>query len=353
MMACLDDPKELKPRAGANFLARRVLACVAVCAATSATAQQVGPWTEAIVSVRDLDKASRLLREVGSWQVTGKGRLSRDELHYWRLPATATAAFMRVCAPATDTGCIRFVRFQGVAQRPVRLAARAWDTGGIFSIMVRSKDVQSVFDRAIASGWWAESEPIGFQFGGSVLKNVVLQGPDGFQLAVYERSSPPFTAFSLGSISQGFNSMRMVRDQRASVGFYRKLGFKTVFDSDYRDPAPQASNFSLPHNLTQTVIRRASALQPVDGEAGRVEVMEFVGLVGKSAFGFAHAPNLGILSVRYPVKGLVRYQAQVAERGVPAVQSARAVSIAGMGRVDLFAVADPDGALTEFYEITQ
>lgn len=330
-----------------------VFACIALSAATAATAQSIGAWTEAIVSVRNLEKASHLLREIGDWRVTGRGRLSRGELDYWQLPPTAEATFMRVCAPAADTGCIRFVRFRGVAQRPVRLAARAWDTGGIFSIMVRSNDVQKLFDRAIASGWWAESEPIGFRFGGSVLKNVVLQGPDGFQLAAYERSSPPFTAFPLGSISQGFNSMRMVRDQRASVGFYGKLGFKPVFDSDYRDPAPQASNFSLPHNLTTTVIRRASALQPLDGETGRVEVMEFIGLAGKNAAPFARAPNLGILSVRYPVTDLVRYQAQIAERGVPAVQTARVVPIAGIGRVDLFAVADPDGNLTEFYEVTK
>jgi catechol 2,3-dioxygenase-like lactoylglutathione lyase family enzyme len=323
-----------------------------VLAGTPAAGQTVGPWTEAVVSVRDPDGASRLFREAASWRVTGRGKLSRAELDYWRLPASASGRFLRICAPAAETGCLRFVRFGGVAQRPVRLAARAWDTGGIFSVMVRSDNARALFDRAIAMGWWAESEPVAFSFGSSSLVNVVLQGPDGFNLAVYERRSPPFTAFPLGAISQGFNSMRMVRDQRAAVRFYREgLGFEPVFDSDYRDPAPGPNNFSLPWNLTTSVVRRASALQPQAGETGRVEVMEFQGLKGRDFSAGARAPNLGVLSVRYPVQGLAAYRRRLAERGVTEAQAAARVPLPGLGTADLVAVADPDGALTEFYEV--
>jgi catechol 2,3-dioxygenase-like lactoylglutathione lyase family enzyme len=307
-------------------------------AAGAATAPGVGPWTEAVVSVRDLARSSALFTQVGGWRVVARGRVTRSELAYWALPAGATGTFLKICAPAADTGCIRFVRFAGVAQQLVRPPSRAWDTGGIYSLMVRSSDVQALYEKALALGWWAESEPIAFRFGGSDLRNVVLQGPDGFQLAVYERKSPPFTAFPVGLISQAFNSMRMVRDQRASVAFYRRLGFKPVFDSDYVDPAPTPNNFSLPQNLTPTVIRRASALQPVEGETGRVEVMQFVGLSGRDFSDRARAPNLGILSLRYPT-GLASAQA-----GATVVESG------GLGRIALTKRTDPDGNLTEFYE---
>ena len=43
-------------------------------------------------------------------------------------------------------------------QRPIRVTARPWDTGGIFSIMLRSEDTQALYDAAIARGWWAESD---------------------------------------------------------------------------------------------------------------------------------------------------------------------------------------------------
>jgi catechol 2,3-dioxygenase-like lactoylglutathione lyase family enzyme len=319
--------------------------------AAPAAAQSVGPWTEAIVSVRDLAGTARLFREAGGWRVTNQGKVTRPELDYWRLPARITASFLRLCAPAAATGCIRFVRFDGTKQRPVRLAARPWDTGGIFSLMIRTDDVQALFDRAISLGWWAESEPIAFSFGGSSLRNVVLTGPHGMNIAAYERVSPPFTAFPLGRMSQAFNSMRMVRDQRASVLFYRdQLGFDAVFDADYKDPAPQPSNFSIPQNLTTNIIRKAAALQPVAGETGRVEVMQFVGLTGKDMAAEASPPNLGILSVRYPVAGLADYRARLARQRVQVAFSAAAVPVPGLGKLDMFAIRDPDGSLTEFYE---
>lgn len=326
---------------------------IALAAAFPAAAAEpiAGPWTEAVVSVRDPESSARLFREVGGWRETGRGAVARSELDYWRLPASASAAYLRLCAPEADIGCIRFVRFQKVEQRPIRLATRPWDTGGIFSIMVRSDDVQALYDRAIALGWSAESEPIRFSFGGSDLRNVVLTGPDGVNLAVYERASPPFTAFPLGTISRGFNSMRMVRDQKKAVAFYRDaLGFTPVFDADVVDPKPGPNNFSIPQNLVTSIVRRASALQPVPGETGRVEVMQFVGFVGKDVSDRAQPPNLGILSVRYPATSLAAVRRKIGEAGIVPAYQAQGVQVGGLGRVDLLAVRDPDGSITEFYE---
>jgi catechol 2,3-dioxygenase-like lactoylglutathione lyase family enzyme len=329
----------------------RLLAGAVAFAAAPVHAQLPTDWTEAVVSVRDPVAATRLFREEGGWRITGKGRMSAGEKAYWRLSGTTGASFVQICAPAATAGCIRFVQFTGVAQRPIRLAARPWDTGGIFSIMIRSDNVQGLFDRAIAMGWWAESEPIAFDFLGSDLRNVVLSGPDGINIAAYERKSPPFTAFPVGRMSQGFNAMRFVRDERASVVFYRdKLGFTPVFDTDNLDPVPTTSNFSIPKNLTPSIIRRASALRPGISEAGRVEMMQLVGLDGRDFSQYASPPNLGILSLRYPVTDLAAYRAKLAAGGVTPVYEAKAVAIPGLGTIDLFAVRDPDGNLTEFYQ---
>jgi catechol 2,3-dioxygenase-like lactoylglutathione lyase family enzyme len=333
------------------MLARLLLLLTIGLAAGTAQAQTVRPWSEAVVSVRDLDGAARLFREAGGWRETHRGTVDRAELAYYRLPRAASAAFLRICAPAAAEGCIRFIRFDGVPQRPIRLAARPWDSGGIFSVMVRSDNVEALFNDAIRLGWWAESEPIGFSFGGSDLKNVVLTGPHGINLAVYERSKPPFTAFPLGRISRGFNSMRMVRDQPASLAFYRdKLGFSTVFNTDFVDPAPQSSNFSLPRNYTTSIVRRAAALHPTTGETGRIEVMQFVGFEGKDVSNHALPPNLGILSLRYPVDNLPAYRAKLVRQSVRVDYEAKGVAVTGLGRIDVLAVRDPDGNLTEFYQ---
>jgi catechol 2,3-dioxygenase-like lactoylglutathione lyase family enzyme len=328
-----------------------LLTLAALAVAAPATAQQVLPWSETLVSVESIPATTRLFREIGGWHVTHKGKVARGELDYWNLPEDATASFERLCAPKTDTGCIRFVRFANVPQRPIRLATRAWDTGGIFSIMVRSDNVPALFDEAIRLGWWAESAPIRFTFGASDLRNVVLTGPHGINLAVYERISPAFTAFPVGRISQAFNSMRMVRNKPAARAFYeQKLGFTALFDSNNEPAEPAPSNFGIPLNYTPQIRRSAAAMQPAPGETGRVELMQIEGFTGGDAAPYASPPNLGILSVRYPVKDLAAYQAQLEARGVIFSYEASAIPIAGLGTVNLFAVRDPDGNITEFYE---
>ncbi|WP_296719940.1 VOC family protein [Erythrobacter sp.] len=322
--------------------------------APTASDYGVAPWTEAIVSVSDLEQSSQWLVEDGGWRIVAKGAINRAELDYWHLPASVSGAFLKICAPETRAGCIRYVRFDGAkGQRPIRLAARPWDTGGIFSVMLRSDDTQALFDAAIARGWWAESQPYAFSFAGSDLLNVVIRGPHGVNYALYQRNSPPFTGFRVGRLSQAFNTMRMVRDQPASVAWYRdRLGLKTLFDAPFTDPEPRANNFSVPANLATKLVRRAAVVQPVlPGEDGRIELMQFEGFEGRDYAVHASPPNLGIISVRYSVRDLSAYTSFLKGNGVAPVYADEGVAIAGTGTADIVAVRDPDGNLTEFYHV--
>lgn len=321
--------------------------------AETASDYGVAPWTEALVSVADLDQSTSWLIEHGHWRTVASGEMQRAELDYWALPQSVHASFRRLCAPLADTGCIRFVRFDGAeGLRPIRLAARPWDTGGIFSIMLRTDDAQAAFDSAIAMGWWAESQPYAFSFGGVDLINVVIRGPHGINYALYERREPPFSGFPVGSLSQAFNSMRMVRNQPASLDWYRnQLGFELLFDAPYTDDEERPNNFSIPPNLAVSIVRRAAVVQPVlPGEVGRIELMQFEGFTGRDFSTYASPPNFGIISVRYPVRDLVGYRAMLSSRDVRIVHAAERVQVGGIGVIDLLAVRDPDGALTEFYE---
>jgi catechol 2,3-dioxygenase-like lactoylglutathione lyase family enzyme len=323
-----------------------------VSAAPRAADFGVAPWSEAVVSVADLDASAAWLVEDGGWREIARGALSRGELDYWGLPKTVSGAFLLICAPEAKSGCIRYVRFDGAeGQRPIRLAARPWDTGGIFSIMLRSENVQALFDAAIARGWWAESPPYAFRFGGSDLVNVVIQGPHGVNYALYQRDAPPFDGFPVGRVSQAFNAMRMVRSQPAALAFYRdRLGFAVLFDAPFTDPEARPNNFSVPANFATTLVRRAAVAQPVlPGEAGRVEVMQFEGFLGRDLSPFAAPPNWGIIALRYPLADLAGYRAFLAENGVRPVHEANGVAITGIGSADILALRDPDGSLTEFY----
>jgi catechol 2,3-dioxygenase-like lactoylglutathione lyase family enzyme len=340
---------------GALFVAWGALALVfsAHSRAQEAGALGVEPWSEAVVSVAEFEPATRLFRHVGQWRLVQSGEMDRAELNYWRLPVEASGTFERWCAPKADTGCIRFLRLEGVEQEPVRPAARPWDTGGIYSIMVRSDNVPDLYERALEWGWWAESPPIRFQFGASDLRNVVLTGAHGIHIAAYERITPEFSAFPVGRISQGFNAMRMVRDREAARDFYRlSLGFDMLFDSTSEPEEPAFSNLSIPYNFTPQVVRAAAALQPtLPGETGRVEVMQIAGFRGRDHSAGASLPNLGIISVRYPVSDLTAYRSYLEGNGVAFAYEAKGVEIGGIGTVDLIAVRDPDGNLTEFYDV--
>lgn len=331
-----------------GFLAALIVAS----AARSEPTISIEPWTEAVISVSAFEPVEAFLVDIGRWKVVTSGAQDLTEHCYYGLPSAVRARSRLLCAPDARDGCIRLVRYRGAqGQRPVRLATRPWDTGGLFSVMMRTDNLERLFDRAIAAGWWAESEPIGFRFGGSDLRNVVLTGPHGINIAVYQRLSPPFTAFPVAPLSKGFNAMRMVRNQPLALKFYTDiLGFKVQFDADYLDPEPQPSNFSIPHNLTTSIPRRAAVAYPQPGETGRIEVMQFTGLVGKDVSAHASPPNLGILSLRFPVSDAPSYARLITARGGTLAYGPRTVRLAPYGRVILFAVRDPDGALTEFYQ---
>lgn len=316
----------------------------------------VQPWSEAVVSVADLDASAAWLIQDGAWREAARGVIDRTELDYWGLPKSVSGSFLKICAPKASTGCIRYVRFEGAKnQRPIRLAARPWDTGGIFSIMLRSNNTQAMFDAAIARGWWAESQPYEFSFGGSDLVNVVVRGPHGVSYAMYQRKSPAFTGFPVGKLSQAFNTMRMVKDQPVSLAFYRDvLGLKVLFDAPFTDPEPRSNNFSVPANMATELVRRAAVVQPVmPGEDGRIELMQFEGFDGRDFSKFASPPNLGIISVRYPVRDVAVYRNSLKAKDVAFAYEASDVAIAGIGTLDLFAVRDPDGNLTEFYSASE
>jgi len=44
------------------------------------------------------------------------------------------------------------IKFSGVEKKPVRATARAWDTGGYFSLMTRGKEIEQRLKQALEMG---------------------------------------------------------------------------------------------------------------------------------------------------------------------------------------------------------
>ncbi|MDX1516519.1 MAG: VOC family protein [Woeseiaceae bacterium] len=316
------------------------------------------PWQEAVVSVTDLDRTAAFFVEIGGYEAKWRGRVDASEIAAWGLPASASGEALLLGPAGQDSGLVRLVRFDDAGRRePTRPGARAWDTGCYFSLMIRMKDMQAIYDDAIALGWWTETPITYLEFGTSKLNVMVFRGPDGVQVQGYERLSPPLPEAipAFERMTRPFNMMQMVRDRDAAYAFYTDvLGFDTFYIGDpYVAPEPVFMPLGIPKNLTTEIPYRAGIVYPAPGEFGRMEMIEIMGLDGHDYADRCHAPNLGILAVRFPVDDIDRAQARIESRQWPIDREVRSVDLPPYGRVRLFSVKAPDGANVQFYEASR
>ncbi len=311
-------------------------------------------WQEAVVSVHDLDRSAAFFTDIGGYEVKWRGELSGEAVAAWGLPPAASASAMLIGPPNYRHGLIRLVAFENAGrQEPMRPGARVWDTGCYFSLMVRMKGMQSIYDDAIRLGWWTETPITYLEFGESRLNVVIYRGPDGLQVQGYERLTPelPEAIPEFSRMTGPFNVMQMVRDRDVAYRFFTEvLGFATFYNGKpYTAPEPTPTPLGIPLNLTTEVAYRAGIVYPQPGEFGRMEMIEVMGLDGHDYADRCHAPNLGILSVRFPVDDLDAVMTTLSERSWLASAS-REFAIEPYGRQRVVNVRTPDGATIQFLE---
>ena len=338
-----------------KILSALVLCGLLVPVASAQTAVTGRPWQEAVLSVHELGRSARFFTEIGGYQIKWRGSLGDDAIAAWGLPAPARGEALLIGPPDYEAGLIRLIRFGDAGrQEPMRPGARAWDTGCYFSLMLRMKGMQSIYDDAIRMGWWTETPITYLEFGESKLNVVIFRGPDGVQVQGYERLSPPLPDAipDFERLTGPFNMMQMVRDRDVAYTFFTDvLGFDTFyFGKPYTAATPTPMPLGIPVNLTTTVAYRAGIVFPQAGEFGRMEMIEIMGLDGNDYADRCHAPNLGILAVRFPVDDADTARSQIESRGWTA-GTVRPVIVEPYGKLRLFDVVTPDGAIIQFYEV--
>ena len=314
------------------------------------------PWREAVLSVTDPDVTARFFKEIGGYEELGRGSVSASSIAAWGLDPEATGDYLLLRAPmGGDFGHIRLVSFENAGRRvPMRPGARAWDTGCYFSMMIRVKEMQSIYDDAIRLGWWTETPITALNFGTSDLRVVIYRGPDGVQVQTYDRLSPPLPEAipDFERMTAPFNMMQMVADRDVAYDFFTQtLGFDTFYKGKpYTAKTPTPTPIGIPLSLTTSVPYRAGIVYPVAGEFGRMEMIEVMGIQG---FDYSHqceAPNLGILAVRYPVADIDAAKALIEARGGSLWRDTSTVQLGEIGEVELFSVKTPDGSIMQFFE---
>lgn len=316
-------------------------------------------WIEAVVSVSDAEAMRRFATEIAGWRVAHRGAMHRDLERFYlgsRVGGAVIREWLITDASATP-GHVRLVAFGRPEAIQIRSAAQAWDTGGILSLMTRSNATAAVYRAAQRLGWSAYNDPVVLELrdAGVTLTNVILRGPDGVNISVYERLSPRMPDEpDLRRLRRPFNAMQSVRDIARARDFYaRVLGFELVNGGDFVNDRREPNNFGMPADVVVRHPIPFAILGPRRDGPTQIELVELRGVQGRDLSARAVPPNLGLLALRFPVSHLEDIEQRLAAADWPLARPPTEATLVPYGRIRLLAVRSPDGAWLEFFEVLQ
>ncbi len=307
-------------------------------------------WQEALISTSDARRLESFFTSIAGWRVLWRGSAHASVAKLYG--ASGSPREWLIGDAAGHPGLVRLVEFDAPTAITIRGAAQPWDTGGILSLMTRSNDVHGVFQSAERAGWLAYNAPVDFDFGPINLRNVVLRGPDGVNISVYERVTPRMPPDpDLRKLRRPFNAMQSVRDIVAARRFYGDiLGFELVNGGEFVNPRRAPNNFGMPANIVATHPIHFAIFAPRKDGPTAIEAVQLVGAEGRDLAAAALPPNRGIVSLRFPVSDLSRTEARLAAQGLAPAWPITVLELRPYGRVRLLGVRSPDGALLEFFQ---
>lgn len=308
---------------------------------------------EFIFSVGDLEKTSDFYTGFVGFHPLHFGEIDSSQLRFWNLPEECRAEEVLLQFEDWETGRLRLVKFHNVPQKFIRSGGQAWDTGGIYDIDLRVKDIQAIYREMQEMGWHGTSEPVRQEMGETfVLDEALVKGHDEVVIALVDRQLPPMPANkSKGFISHIYLSAMMVRDLATAHHFFiDQLGFQVMNEMQLKRNEPGENMFGLPYNLSDKATAKLELISPNGSRDGMLDILQFEGATGRDFSKFAVPPNRGILMYRFAVDGLENYYEVIQQRGVKIKCPLQQIVNLPYGKVRIFAVQSPDGAWIEFFE---
>ena len=181
---------------------------------------------------------------------------------------------------------------------------------------------------------------------------MVAVGPDGLIVAIIQRYSPPAEGLHpSAAMSPIRGGVHMVKDYERSARFLTEtLGWNARLEFTIENAAePGADVLGLPLPYAVSATRHIGMFSPPGVGAGGVELIENVDMHGRDFSEHCVAPNVGLLSQRFPVSDAEDYAAKIVARGGSLYSEPSTYDIAPIGPVTAFSTRSPDGAILEFY----
>jgi catechol 2,3-dioxygenase-like lactoylglutathione lyase family enzyme len=233
------------------------------------------------VAVRDLDRAIAFYADALGFEEISRTRVDHEALaSAWRVPAGVAGRFAVMGIAGIESGMLRLVEWTPAGDHVWASPARPQDLGA-YSVNFRVKDLAAAWNLLGQSGAREKSKPTYWEAEQNIAAWAAqCQDPDGTTLDVCQVMGE--IERTLGPFARGHDASEVqsvvihCADARRSEAFYRALGFEPLYD---RVIEHLWTFLGLP---TGTKVHDIHLLMPGERPNGRVELVQYVGLQGRS-----------------------------------------------------------------------
>ncbi len=307
---------------------------------------------EVVFSVSNLEREITFYKNTFGWELAHKGQLDPPMYPFWQLDTSIKIEEALLVNKGDTKGYLRLVKFHVERQQQIRSGAQIWDSGGIYDINVRVKDMDHMYRKVQKQGWNGTTDPTRFTFGKFEVTEVLTKGPDGVVVAMMQRHKPTLEGFEFEKASRIFNSTTICADYGKTKDFFiNGLGFQLYFETDGKSRSHGPNVIGIPPNINGNINVPVCIVHPNGKNEGSLELLHTRELTGKNCSALAQPPNLGILMYRFPVRDAHAYANQLKKRGIVLNTEVQQVNIPPYGAVFLFSVRSPDGVWIEFIQL--
>ena len=304
-------------------------------------------FEEVLLSVKDDQPWLDLLVTHAGWKIIHAGSLSKEMISIFNLAVEKNHRECVISPPDTNRGRLRLLISDPPNKRTMRGNRTSWDTGGIFDLNVRVKDINVSHALFKEFGWQEISEPIHWNFGSSEVKEVLMKNDDGIILALIQRIAPEPPSWHLDPVSRVFNSSLIVRNMSENIDFFSKLGFNVLSKHEGILPDSAGRVLGLTHAEALSTSVDISIMHPSNEMSGSIELVQ-VAKAGSHEVQAIGDQQRGIQALRFPIENMNHFMQIIEAHALP-VTSRSQSNWQPIGSVDSVTITSPDAAQMEFF----
>lgn len=307
----------------------------------------------ATVSVSELGRSQSLFQDVIGMELVGRQQIrGPDYERLWGLKEGTEAEAVLLGKPGIPSGRIRLLKFQPLSSVVVRECAEPWDTGAVKILDFLVTDFEQA-RRAFAShGWQWRTEPQRYWWPGREGATIEghIKGPDGILLGIGQVIGPPRSEYVEATDDSLFSEMAtssfLVPNLERALAFYKEVLGLTVSLEMEIEEAELQKLVGLPAGVALRMVFLGSP----DSKSGKVGLLKYSGIEGRSLAERVRPPNRGTVLITFETDSISPLPDRLTQAGAQIISLPVHIDLEPYGRVLGMTARAPDGVLLEFFQ---